>query len=525
MRPCHHSERTGEMKRPLYHYILLAILSVVCFCIYFSKTGPAVEGGDPMGYVYAGRHLARSHSLSYCDSNNELAGPYFHVNAFRIRRGERGCLGFNYPPGFPLLLAAVFQAGLALYVVPFLAVLGVLGTYCLGRLLFDNQTGLWAAAIVAFAPAYLLFSTAPWSDVPGTVFILWGVAAFIAAQHPTRGQGFRIALSSLAGLLLSYSFFIRYTSMVLIFPLLVYTLYVQRGRAFRDTVNFFFFPTLGLGVLALLLYNKYYYGGFFTTGYSPQHGWYPWPMLDFAYWFGPSPVGGKSFPAACRTILTNFPLISPFILIGALTMPRPKALLLMGIAFIIVLFYSFYAFAPTGVNARFLLPVFPMLGLMGSFGLVKAVTRVLKGNAAPLVIPLCVLAAIFYPALEGFREIEIRDRNLAITIEQVQSFTQNTEENAVFLSYIYNDVIAFYGPRSVLNYRNIPPSDPATGTYREEVFEPRLVKAVDTLLENDIPVYYLKDMEPSLLNSFEILNKHFHVPRYSEQWEIYKVQK
>lgn len=478
-----------------------------------------------MGYVYAGRQLARSHSLSYCDSNNELAGPYFHLNAFRIRREEKGCLGFNFPPGFPPLLAIglISQADLALYVVPFLAVLGVLGTYTLGRLLFDNQTALWAASIVAFAPTYLLFSTAPWSDVPGTVFILWGIIAFIAAQNSTRAQGFRIALSLLAGLVLSYSFFIRYTSLILVFPLLIYTLYVQRGRAFREAVNFFFFPTLGLGVLALLLYNKQYYGGFFTTGYSPQHGWYSWPILDFAYWFGPSPVGGRSFLGVCRTILTNFPVILLFILIGVLIMPRPKALLLVSITFSFFLFYSFYAFAPVGINARFLLPVFPTLGLAGGFGLVKAVTRVLKGKVADLVMPLCVLGGIFFPALSGFRDIETRDGNLAITIDRVQGFTQSTEENAVFMSYVYNDAIAFYGHRSVLNYRNIPTLDPATDTYRLDLFEPRLVQTVDALLKNDIPVYYLKDMEPSLFNSFEILNKHFHLQLYSEQWAIYKI--
>ncbi|MEZ4611087.1 MAG: hypothetical protein R2838_12730 [Caldilineaceae bacterium] len=60
------------------------------------------------------------------------------------------------------------------------------------------------------------------------------------------------------------------------------------------------------------------------------------------------------------------------------------------------------------------------------------------------------------------------------------------------------DHLAFYGDRSILNYRRIPTSDPDLPGYHLEEVEPCLVQIVDRLLADATPVYYVEDTAPLL---------------------------
>jgi hypothetical protein len=91
------------------------------------------------------------------------------------------------------------------------------------------------------------------------------------------------------------------------------------------------------------------------------------------------------------------------------------------------------------------------------------------------------------------------------------------------MSYVHNDRVAYYGDRSVLNYRRIPVSDPDEKRYRIEMLEPCLVESVDRLLSNEIPVYYVEDKTPSLWGSLDILRNHFELEKIADAPVMYRL--
>lgn len=355
--------------------------------------------------------------------------------------------------------------------------------------------------------------------------MLWGILFYLWATRAHR-TGWRIGLGLLSGTLLGYSLFIRYTNVVVIPPLALYILcsYKQRARSIRDPANLALFSVLGITGCGLLIFNRWYYGGFFTTSYSPVHGWYPWSAFDVRYAMGSSPVGGRSLIEGIRTLWRNFSAAIPLTLLGLLAMPRRKAALVIGIAGAFFVFFSFYAFAPTGINARFLLPVLPMMCLATAYGL-GAVSRYwLMSRTLRIIVCSGVIAITILPNLpDSLHELVERNHRSVAIASYVQSFTSDTPANAVFMSYVYNDWIIYYGQRSVLNYRRIPPSNPQEGRYQIEFLEPRLVDVVNKLLKSGTPVFYVKDMDPSFWGVLEILQTHYTLELYRDDPQIYRI--
>jgi len=137
-------------------------LSLLCFgVVYVLHAQTATEGMDTTGYVYAAEQLARGQLPRYCNDYNELIGPYFTYYAFSANPNVPGpCRFYSYPIGFPLLLAgARWLTGhpqAVYYVVPLLALWGLVGVFVLGWLLFESLWGgLWAALWLGTAPTYI----------------------------------------------------------------------------------------------------------------------------------------------------------------------------------------------------------------------------------------------------------------------------------------------------------------------------------------------------------------------------------
>jgi len=484
-----------------------------------------MEGHDQIGYLYAGQRLAEVHRSSYHDDNNQLAGPYFSPYAFQVRRPGDPDFYLGFSVGFPLLLAlaqSLFKTpNVAFYVAPLFSILGLLATFVLGTLIFNFQVGIVAAILLAATPTYIFFSTDAWSGVPSLTFVLWGLVLYLYAQRQ-KGK-LRFGVSLLGGLLLGYACFIRYSTMIIWLPILAYALYAKRWKALKDPADCGLFVALTLTASAVLLYNRYYYGGFLATAYSPQHGWYPWPAFDWRYAFGSSPVGGRSLMEAVKTILRNYQVLLLWGAIGLLAMPRPQAILIGGISLVVLTFYGLYAFAPTGINARFLLPILPMASFMISYGIIYLFQQKMGTTLLAVTYASFILALIIYPAYRTLLDVRQRNRTAESLVQYVQEFVKGTEGDAVLLSYVYNDLVIFHGQRSALNYRRIPTADPRLGRYRVEELEPGLVRAIDALLLHDIPVYYVKDLSPSFWNSLEILRSNYELTLYREEPEIYRI--
>lgn len=509
------------------HGILIALI-LLGGTFFFSLAQTLPDTSDTIGYVYAGQRLASGHNLSFEDVNNQIAGPYFSLYAFQIRRPDDARMFLGFPPGFPILLATGIvltgASAAVYYVVPLLAALGLLVTFCLGVLVSgDAWTGLWAAALVATAPDYWNFGTAPWSEVPSLVFVTAGTCLYLFSRRDVRPKRWtQVVLSVLGGIIVVYGFFIRYANTAIVPALVIYELLTARKKIWTEWRRWPFFGTIALGLAAIPVFNQLYYGGPLLTSYSPAHGWYPWPAFSPSYALGPSPVNGYSLVEAAKTLWHNFPWLLLTMPVGWFLLARPSAVLVAGATLGTVALYSLYAFAPTGLNSRFLLPVFPFISVMIARTITRAGVRLhhqkwrwVAGTA------LAGMLCLSIPGQLG--QLGSRNTCNAEAVRKTHDMVASTRPDAIFLSYGYNDQIAFYDHRSVLNYRRIPPSDAEAGRYRVEVLEPCLVQTIDRILDRDIQVYYVEDTSPSFWGSLEILQRHFALKLTYEDPRIYQV--
>jgi len=536
--------------------LLLLAAFLVPFCLlYLTRRQTVVYGYDPLGYLYAGQRLAAGKSLAFSDPNNALAGSYFAPFAFNIVHPGDPNLYFNYPPGLPLLLALAqrvsHSADAPFFFTPLAGLGGILALFWLGKQLFGPATGLLAAALLGLSPLYFTFSTDLWSDVPATALALIAMALYASSISP--GSRHAVLKAASAAFLLGYAVLIRYSSAIIAAPIMLYGLTVAAtpknlsekelrpvsdraghaqatgsnviriGSDARRRADLSFVAAFGLAIVGVLFFNRAYYGGFLDTAYSPRAGWYPWPAFSLAYALGPSPVGGWSLAGAWKTLLQDLPIALPLSLIGLAIMKRPAAALLGGTVLVVVGLYACYAFAPTDINARFLLPAVPMICLAAAFGLEKLRARLGKWQRSGVLLPIAAIALsiwLFRPAVAA---VEQRALGTKAQIQYVLRMTEATPHNAVFMSYAYNDLISYYGRRSVLNYRRIPPADVKTGRYELEVLEPCLVEVVGKLLAAQTPVYYVEDKTPPFWDSLAILQRHFQLRLTQQDPHVYEV--
>ncbi len=490
--------------------IALVTLIGVTFAL-LAQTLPSIS--DTIGYVHAANRLASGHGLTFADDNNQVAGPYFSIYAFQIRRTDDPRMFLGFPPGFPILLAGSILVtgsdGAVHYVVPLLATAGLLATFWLGTLAGRNAwTGLWAAAILASTPDFGEFGTSSWSEIPNLTLLTAGLCFYLLSCAAERHRRQVVMLSVLGAILIVYSFLVRYASVAIVPALVINEIACGQVGDSAKRRRWAFWGLLGLGLAGILLFNQLYYGGALLTSYSPTHGWYPWPAFSLSYAFGPSPVGGRSLIEACRSLWRNFPCLLLAAPVGWLLLKKGPALMIGASTLGTVSLYATYAFAPTGINSRFLLPVFPLICVGVAQTVTVAARQYLSARwrrAAGLILAI----VLCLPVPARVTQLESRNASDAAMLDYIHSITDSTPPNAVFLSYVYNDQIAFYGNRSVLNYRRIPPSDPEAGRYQMEVFEPRLAEAVDRLLQREIPVYYVEDRSPPFWDSLAILENRF----------------
>jgi hypothetical protein len=110
-----------------------------------------------------------------------------------------------------------------------------------------------------------------------------------------------------------------------------------------------------------------------------------------------------------------------------------------------------------------------------------------------------------------------RNRSTLAVQQAAQSLTATSEQDAVFLAYAWNDVVNQYGGRTTLFYRRMNINNRAE-------FEETLIRTVARLLRGGLPVYYVEDSQPSLMNSLLILQANFHLQLWkTAPVPVYKV--
>jgi len=506
--------------------ILLVLISAL---LYYSHSITVIESNDSAGYVYGGIRIAETGLPNYENPLNEWAGPYFTLHAFKVRLDETGpSFYLNYSPGFPLVVALfrllIPHPEAVFYASPTMALLGLVGIYALGEALFSPRVGLAAAILLAFDPVYFQMAVLSRSDAPATAMMLCSLALFVTAAKRESGL-----LGLLSGLALGFACLTRYVMVLTLVPLAIY-LALGYGRASlpkRAAGGF----ALGFGAfaVAIMAFNRVYYGGFLTTGYSPPHFVIPYPLFHPSYFWGQSPIGPGGCDSTVRALVSNFKFLLLFAPFSLLVMSRPAGGLAASLALVFPLLFSFYLYPPQDFGTRFLLPSFVALYLMVS-QLASRVSEVMLHRR--LLVSALILSAALLWSLSGLPEtletVNRRNEREASRVALVQEFTSQTEETSVFLARRYHDQIILYGQRSAIHFDMIPSLEAKAAGRAETELERRLVQVINTLLEAGVPVYWIPDSDPNRPDQLQldpILPAHFRLLTWRERSPlIYSIQ-
>jgi len=492
-------------------WLLVGLLLLCLFlCAVLIERQPSAW--DALGYQVAGRNIVRGIGPAIEHPLNEELGPYFTLAAFAGQSPRRPSrLYLNYPPGLPLLLAIPQWAGLPSFLVlPVLSTMSVLFTYLLGSLLLDRPAGVLGAAVVAFTPVFLEWGTSIWADLPGTCFMLGALAAYVAAWRK-KSRARRVVLGGLSGTLVVIATFIKYSNVLILLPLFAYGLYVQRLRILHSTINWVLVAAVILGLAGVGLYNYAIYGNPLETHYSTSRSGYSFPIFSLSYALGPSPADGYSLIGAAKTLWENFSWLLVLAVLGLARAPR-RAGVLLGTLFLIYLgMSSTFAWAPVNEDTRYLLPLFAPVGLFAAWGCLSIRDLAVSWKKWALGIALLALAVTSLSSIPtSWHHLQQRNRAGLSFLGEMQSLTDGSQPDAVFLAYLWNDPINYFGGRTTLFYRRMNFLDRAE-------FTDELTRVVTALLQDSRPVYYVVDRQPSFADSLEILRQHFHLRLWKEE--------
>jgi hypothetical protein len=211
----------------------------------------------------------------------------FVVDANGLRFGK-------YPPAWPVLLGIGVFFGARAWINPLLAGLGLWLTYRLGKKLFDEKTGLLAAALTLTSPFFLMNSGSllshAWSLVLGEAFALAWLDSFPRAK-------FRLPLTEIvAGMCLGVLALTRPLSALgVALPFFIHGLILLwRGdKSIRMRV-------LLIGAISLSIAALTFAWQFGATGdpfLNPYTLWWPYDRIGFGPDIGLN-IGGHTLRAA-----------------------------------------------------------------------------------------------------------------------------------------------------------------------------------------------------------------------------------
>lgn len=284
----------------------------------------------------------------------------------------------KYPPGWPAVLAVGVKAQVPWLVNPLLAALVLFLVYRLGQTLYDERTGLLAAALGLISPLFLVLSGSFLSHVVTLVWLLLFSLWFVWAA---QGRSWWFALC--AGLALGMAFLTRsLTAVAYAAPFAVYSL-VQVVRRRQPHWPHYLLVALGGGTLAVLV-PVYQWAVTGDPWLNPYVLWWPYDRIGLGPGIGAMP-GGHSLRYAwinlkqdlsgTATDALGWPMLSWLPLFLGLAL-RPRRLrdwaLLAPFTCLVIAYLFYWIGSPARLwGPRYYFEGFAGLWLLSAVGLLK----------------------------------------------------------------------------------------------------------------------------------------------------------
>lgn len=369
------------MGNKIFYTAAVAVVAVVAallaiFYIYSTYSQKYVGGADWYGYYQQALLLKNGH----VSLDTKLpASKYPAIAPLSFYSVDGKVLG-QYPPGFPLLMAAFGFAGLEFYVNPVLGVLSVILMFLTTFALTGNDK--WTAGLFAllwaFFPLTMYGSTYVMSDLPATFFIL--LAFYL----------FKIKKIIPSALSLAFSLAVRPTNVLFCAVFLPFVCKELNAKQRWQYGSWF-----GAATSLYAIYNWLVNGAPWKAGY-----------LNLSYNLSTSVFSRNLGFYSGQTLAQFTPLLVLLVFI-AMWKKEKHAFFFAAWFLVFLILYCFWApLIDAWWWLRFLLPGFPALFLLAALGFKRILTvlrlhnRFLK-RAAPILLAAPVLAVSIYFIYRG----------------------------------------------------------------------------------------------------------------------------
>jgi len=340
------------------------------------------------------------------------ASRYFtqakHLEVFGLRHflaeWGRGIPAWTDLPLVPLLYGLIFTlfGESRVYIQAFTTLLfasSVVLTYRIGRTLWDEEVGFLAGALLLGIPYLLTQVPSILVDVPSMFFLTLAIFAVIhASRHPGR---WTIAAASLAAFLALFS---KYSTWLMLTVLPVIAVVHRRGRAKRALHTGSAIALVSGSLAAAVMLSSH-------RAYSEQIA------LLWTYQVPGLRRWGESFPS---TFLFQ---VHPFLTVAAL-LSIWVAFRRRDPSYAIVVWPVMLLLALRVERIRYWVPAFPMLALLGAYGLQAIRTRETR-----TFIATCAVASSLVVALHGY--LPFLERSSAANLMRAGEYLDSIEEERV----------------------------------------------------------------------------------------------
>ncbi len=423
------SARAASAENPSRRGAWLEWTAVFCILLAYvlflaARFEPAIVSPDANGYWAQGSLIAQQGKTWFTPESP----PQYNGMHWLVVDGDR--YFSRYPPGLPLLVAAVYKlAGpdAGILVNPALALLSILGMWIVGRLLFGKGWGVGAMLLLACNPMFNRHALQCDSHMAVTALLIWGLAGLFGWSR-NRNRAFLF----LAGVLLGAIPTVRYPEVLYALGIGAFLLLHWRSRP-RMWVDYLVALAGALiPIVPLLIHNQLAFGAFWKTAYAltkEQTGFgLAYFRTNAVHYIGALQGDGIG-------LITGLGLAGMGLLCAD-RRHRPLGVLLLLIVVPSTLLYMSYYWAPQRMNAgilRFLLPTFPCY-ILGSLFAARLLCRSEQTAAAKaaLALPLClyVVWGIFTTRAETLRSTHQRSVLACVTEE----LSRTAQENDIVLS-------------------------------------------------------------------------------------------